>query len=81
MAEDGGDLQICVLSPHGRVAPFLQLVGHDASEVTGPALSPNGRHLVFSSQRGTTGSSAGGMTFVVRGPFRRRPPSLVGQRG
>ena len=81
VAEDGGDLQICVLSPHGRVAPFLQLVGHDASEVTGPALSPNGRHLVFSSQRGTTGSSAGGMTFVVRGPFRRRPPSLVGQRG
>ena len=81
VAEDGGDLQICVLSPLGRVAPFLQLVGHDASEVTGPALSPNGRHLVFSSQRGTTGSSTGGTTFLVRGPFRRRPPSLVGQRG
>ena len=80
VAEDGGDLQICVLSPHGRVAPFLQLVGHAGSEVTGPALTPNGRRLLFSSQRGTTGAGSGGLTFEVSGPFRRRPPSVPGRR-
>lgn len=71
VAEDGGDMQICVLTPEGRVAPFLQLVGHGSSEVTGPALTPDGRRLLFSSQRGTRGTSAAGMTFEVRGPFRR----------
>lgn len=73
VAEDGGDMQLCVLSPSDQVAPFLQLVGHNGSEVTGPALSPNGQRLYFSSQRGTTGRSSGGMTFEVRGPFRRPP--------
>lgn len=71
VAEDGGDMQICVLAPNGRVAPFLQLVGHDGSEVTGPALTPGGTRMLFSSQRGTTGRSDGGVTFEVRGPFRR----------
>jgi uncharacterized protein len=53
-------------------APFLQLVGHDGSEVTGPAFSPDGSRLYFSSQRGTDGSNDGpGMTFEVRGPFRQ----------
>lgn len=79
VAEDGGDMQVCVLSPHGRVAPFLQLVGHDGSEVTGLALSPGGTRMYLSSQRGTTGRSSGGTTYEVRGPFRRRPPSRPGR--
>jgi hypothetical protein len=70
VAEDGGDLQVCVLTPEGEVAPFLQVVGHDRSELTGPAFSPDGTRLYFSSQRGTTGRSTGGITFEVRGRFR-----------
>ena len=37
------------------VAPFLRLVGHSGSEITGPAFSPDGTRLYFSSQRGTDG--------------------------
>jgi secreted PhoX family phosphatase len=70
VAEDGGDMQICIITPGRVVAPFLQLVGHGSSEITGPAFSPDGKRLYFSSQRGTTGSSSGGITFEVTGPFR-----------
>ncbi|WP_460306797.1 alkaline phosphatase PhoX [Actinocorallia aurea] len=72
VAEDGGDLQINVITREGVVTPFLQLVGHDSSEITGPAFSPDGSRLYFSSQRGTTGVilGTGGVTFEVTGPFR-----------
>ncbi|WNG32397.1 DUF839 domain-containing protein [Archangium violaceum] len=70
VAEDGGDLQICIITPNRIVAPLLQLVGHNSSEITGPAFSPDGKRLYFSSQRGTSGSSSGGITFEVTGPFR-----------
>lgn len=70
VAEDGGNLEICLITPDRVVAPFLRLVGHSASEITGPAFSPDGKRLYFSSQRGTTGSSSGGITFEVTGPFR-----------
>ncbi|MCC3761703.1 PhoX family protein [Glycomyces sp. TRM65418] len=70
VAEDGGNMEICVITPEDVVAPFLRLVGHGASEITGPALSPAGDRLYFSSQRGTSGSSWAGMTFEVTGPFR-----------
>lgn len=69
VAEDGGDLQVCVINASREVSPVLQLVGHNSSEVTGIAFSPDGTRLYFSSQRGTTGSGSGGMTFEVRGPF------------
>lgn len=68
VAEDGGDMQIVVLSA-GKVLPLLQLVGHDRSEITGPAFSPDGSRLYFSSQRGKTGQATDGMTFEVSGPF------------
>lgn len=70
VAEDGGNLEICVITPTAVVAPILRLTGHNSSEITGPAFSPDGSRLYFSSQRGTTGSSSGGITFEVRGPFR-----------
>lgn len=68
VAEDGGDMQIVVLA-EGKVLPLLQLTGHDRSEVTGPAFSPDGSRLYFSSQRGATGRDADGMTFEITGPF------------
>ena len=68
VAEDGGDMQIVVLTA-GKVLPLLQLVGHDRSEITGPAFSPGGSRLYFSSQRGQTGRVEDGMTFEISGPF------------
>lgn len=68
VAEDGGDLQIIVLSA-GKVLPLLQLVGHDRSEVCGPAFSPDGSRLYFSSQRGKTGRVEDGVTFEITGLF------------
>lgn len=75
VAEDADDLQLVLLAnAQGQriAAPFLQLVGHAGSEVAGPAFSPDGTRLYFSSQRGTDGGNNGpGMTFEVAGPFRR----------
>ena len=52
------------------VAPFLRITGQSGSEITGPAFSPAGNRFYFSSQRGTSGSSSGGITYEVTGPFR-----------
>ncbi|HZG06917.1 MAG TPA: alkaline phosphatase PhoX [Streptomyces sp.] len=73
VAEDGGNMEINVITPEGVVAPVIRLDGHGDSEITGPAFSPDGSRLYFSSQRGTLGDPAGlgGMTFEVSGPFRR----------
>ncbi|MDO9311292.1 MAG: DUF839 domain-containing protein [Nitrosomonas sp.] len=68
MAEDGGDMQIVVLTPD-KVLPLLQVPDHDRSEIAGPAFSPDGSRLYFSSQRGKTGRSEDGITFEITGPF------------
>ncbi|RSS53356.1 alkaline phosphatase PhoX [Streptomyces sp. WAC01280] len=70
VAEDGGNMEICVITPDDIVAPFVRITGQSGSEITGPAFSPDGRRLYFSSQRGTSGSSSGGITYEVTGPFR-----------
>ncbi|MFC8828763.1 alkaline phosphatase PhoX [Streptomyces sp. NPDC057137] len=70
VAEDGGNLEICVITPDDVVASFLRVGGQSGSEITGPAFSPDGSRLYFSSQRGTSGSSSGGITYEVTGPFR-----------
>ncbi|NEE13185.1 DUF839 domain-containing protein [Streptomyces sp. SID7499] len=70
VAEDGGTMDICVITPDDVVASFLRIDGQSASEITGPAFSPDGTRLYFSSQRGTSGSSSGGITYEVTGPFR-----------
>lgn len=63
VAEDSGTLQIVALTRTGQVKPMVQVVGHPGSEITGPALSPDGTRLYFSSQRSP------GTTFEVTGPF------------
>jgi hypothetical protein len=72
VAEDGGNMEINVITPAGVVAPFLRILAQGSSEITGPAFSPDGSRLYFSSQRGTSGSStgSGGITYEVHGPFR-----------
>ncbi|WP_409055201.1 alkaline phosphatase PhoX [Streptomyces sp. SYP-A7185] len=70
IAEDGGNMEICIITPDDVVAPFLRINGQSGSEICGPAFSPDGKRLYFSSQRGTSGSSSGGITYEVTGPFR-----------
>ena len=74
VAEDGGNLELCVISLRsaGRyeVATFARVAGPASSEIAGPAFTAKGDRLYFSSQRGTTGNQPGdGITFEVRGPF------------
>ena len=68
VAEDKGNMQIVALTA-GKIVPVLQVVGHNSSEITGPAFSPDGSRLYFSSQRGKTGRIEDGITFEVTGPF------------
>ncbi len=71
VAEDGANMEICIITAADIVAPFLRVSGQSGSEITGPAFTPAGDRLYFSSQRGTSGSSSGGITYEVRGPFRK----------
>jgi uncharacterized protein len=70
VAEDGGDMQIVAILPDGSVKPIMQIEGQDNSEITGPAFSPKGDRLYFSSERAfTTGLIDGGATYEISGPF------------
>lgn len=71
IAEDHGAMRLILMDRHGNAAPLLQVVGHDQSELTGPAFAPCRRRLYFSSQRGPDdGPLAGrGITFEVSAPI------------
>jgi uncharacterized protein len=75
VCEDGDNLESVLLArlqDAWVASPFVQFVGHDASEVAGAAFSPDGQRLYLSSQRGTgRHPDSPGMTFEIRGPFRR----------
>lgn len=67
VAEDGDNNELCFLDKSGFAKPLIRLDGHWLSEITGPAFSPDGMRLYFSSQRGRTGSrKTGGMTFEIK---------------
>ncbi|TDD51378.1 alkaline phosphatase PhoX [Saccharopolyspora elongata] len=70
VAEDGDNMEICIITPDDVVAPVVRVNGQDESELCGPAFNPAGDRLYFSSQRGTSGSSSGGITYEITGPFR-----------
>jgi secreted PhoX family phosphatase len=63
VAEDGGNMEI-VHVVGTQVEPVVQIAGVIGSEVTGPAFSPDGTRLYFSSQRNP------GTTYEVTGPWR-----------
>jgi secreted PhoX family phosphatase len=66
VAEDGGNMELCVILPDRRVKVVLRVHGQDESEITGPAFSPDGRRLYFNSQRG--GRQGQGITYEVMLP-------------
>jgi secreted PhoX family phosphatase len=70
IAEDGGNMEISMITPDDQISVFLRITNQSSSEITGPAFNPAGNRLYFSSQRGTSGSSSGGITYCVTGPFR-----------
>ncbi|WP_419928965.1 alkaline phosphatase PhoX [Candidatus Poriferisocius sp.] len=83
VAEDGGNMEIVIITPEGEVAPFLRVVDQDGSEITGPVFNPRRDRLYFSSQRGPAPNNAEdvmpesvikgnhtGITYEVTGPFR-----------
>src|SRR5262249_16703495 len=39
VAEDGGNMEICIITPNDIVAPFLRVNGQSGSEITGPAFT------------------------------------------
>ena len=83
VAEDGGNMELVIITSDGVVAPFLRILNQDDSEVTGPAFSSDGTRLYLSSQRGPTSSTLGsvldtdndsthiGITYEISGPFTR----------
>ena len=76
VAEDGGNMELVMLTRDGVGLPLLRVSGQRGSELTGPAFDPSGKRLYFSSQRGSDGR---GITYEVRGPFRsmRRRAQIV----
>ncbi|MDQ3992152.1 MAG: PhoX family protein [Actinomycetota bacterium] len=85
VCEDGGNMEICLISPDGVVAPFVRLVGDEhpqTSEMTGVVFDPSGTRMYFSSQRSYPVAPppdgapsewrvlAQGATYEVTGPFR-----------
>ena len=72
MAEDRGDLEIVALTVGGSVKPIVKLTGTSGTEITGPALSPDGKRLYFSSQRNP------GVTYEVTGPYTSRSTHVPG---
>ena len=67
VAEDGGNMEIVIITRERKVLPLLQVMGQDRSEITGPAFSPDGTRLYFSSQRGRSGRSSDGITYEIIG--------------
>ncbi len=65
VAEDGGDMQLVLLNANGEPTPLLQVVGQTGSELTGPAFSPDGQRLYFSSQRGLDNEERLGITYEI----------------
>jgi secreted PhoX family phosphatase len=65
VAEDGPEMRLVVLGPDMSATPVVTFEGHRESEICGPAFSPDGDRLYFSSQRGPSGRSEDGRTYEL----------------
>ena len=74
VAEDGALMRLVVVVPNGQ-AKLLMQITKGGSEIAGPAFTPDGSRLYFSSQRGPSGadgSGTGGATFEITIPEEYR---------
>lgn len=69
VAEDGAEMRIVVVGPDLTPFELVNVQGHRGSEICGPAFSPDGSRLYFSSQNGAEGNSLDGRIYEMRGPF------------
>ena len=70
VAEDGDAMRLMVMVPNQPARILLQIPG-GGSELTGPAFTPDGSRLYFSSQRapsGVTGLLPLGRTYELTAP-------------
>lgn len=69
VAEDGDEMRLVVVG--ADVTPFelVNVIGQRDSEICGPAFSPDGERLYFSSQKGYAGDHTDGRIYELRGPF------------
>ena len=74
VAEDGGDMDLVLITPDRVVSRLVKVTGQDESELCGPAFDPSGGRLYFSSQRGPSPIGPG-VTYEVSGPFRTQRPA------
>lgn len=84
VCEDGGNMEIGVITPERTVGPFVRLPGpeHAGSEMCGVIFDPSGTRMYFSSQRAFPYAGAipnpavpatvvaSGAIYEVTGPFR-----------
>lgn len=69
VAEDGSEMRLVVVGPDVQPFELVNVIGQRGSEICGPAFSPDGERLYFSSQRGYTGDYRDGRIYEMRGPF------------
>jgi hypothetical protein len=84
VCEDGGNMEIGMITPDRIVSPFVRLPGaeHEGSEMCGVIFDPSGTRMYFSSQRAhpyagalplpvlPSTAVAKGAVYEVTGPFR-----------
>ena len=75
ICEDGGNMEIGLISPQRTVSPFLRFTGsaHSQSEVCGACFDPSGTRLYMTSQGAfpaIPGQRGPGAVYEVSGPFR-----------
>ena len=70
ICEDGGNMEIGIITPAREVAPLIRFEGpdHDDSEVCGVVFSPDGNRLYCTSQRAFGGPGA---VYEITGPFNK----------
>ena len=93
VAEDGGNLEIVIISREGEVAQFLRLPNQNpasleegGTELSGVAFDPSGTRFYFSSQRAIPEGFAAppgfpfpgpGIVYEITGPFRTAAAQTV----
>jgi uncharacterized protein len=90
VCEDGGNMEIGLITPEREVSPFLRFTGpaHPVegafkSEVCGVVFDPSGTRMYCTSQRAhplSPGAPGPGAVYEISGPFRESPTPGAGSQ-